>query len=206
MVDHYRPMNPTKPISRRQLPRSNDTRLLIAGVVAFLALVAYLGVAYARARSSPAVAAAVRNLAKPQKIGPWTARSSNLARVRRTTRGALAIRVVPQSAGLYGIEIKELALGPALRRGFALSVGLRARRPSRLLVQINHGSASPLGYLVNTTGDGIASLFEAASRMEETDSASLLVRRRQRLRGGGSRSAAYPSAPAGVDRGSNTLR
>jgi hypothetical protein len=151
MVDHYRPMNPTEPISRQQLPRSNDTRLLIAGVVAFLALVVYLGVAYARARSSPAVAAAVRNLAKPQKIGPWTARSSNLARVRRTTRGALAIRVVPQSAGLYGIEIKELALGPALRRGFALSVGLRARRPSRLLVQINHGSASPLGYLVNTT-------------------------------------------------------
>jgi hypothetical protein len=144
-------MNPTKPISGPTLPRSNDTRLLVAGVVAFVALVAYLGVAYATARNSPAVVAAVRNQGKPQKIGPWTARTANLARLPRTTKGRLAIRVSPMSAGLYGVEIKQLALSPALRRGFALSFGLRDRGSSRLLVQINHGSASPMGYLVDTT-------------------------------------------------------
>jgi hypothetical protein len=117
----------------------------------FLALVAYLGVAFAKARKSPAVVAAGKNLGKPQKIGPWTARTSNLALIRRTAGRGLAIRVTPMTAGLYGIEIKQLALSPAQRRGFALSVELRSRRPSRLLVQINHGSASPMGYLVNTT-------------------------------------------------------
>ena len=144
-------MNPTKPISGPRFRHSNDTRLLIAGVVAFLALVVYLGVAFAKARTSPTIVAAARDQRKPQKIGPWTARTSKLARLPRTTGGGLAIRVTPMTVGLYGIEIKHLRLAPALRRGFALSVRLRGSRPSRLLVQINTGSSPPIRYLLHTT-------------------------------------------------------
>jgi len=138
-----------------RLPRSSDARLLIAGVAAFLALVAYLGVAFATARSSPAATGATiqSNLAriqgKPQVVGPWTARTSHLARVPRRG-GRRAIRVTPVTAGLYGIEIKQLVLPATLRRGFAFSFWLRGRVASRLLVQINGGSAAPIRYLLHT--------------------------------------------------------
>lgn len=142
-------MNSTKPISRRPLPRSNDSRLLVAGVAAFLALVAYLAVAFATTRNSPTAAVTVATVRS--KVGPWTARDSSLARDRGAAGAGLEVRVTPVGSGLYGVEIKELYLARALRRGFTFSVQLRARRPSRVLVQINHGSASPMGYLVDTT-------------------------------------------------------
>jgi hypothetical protein len=143
-------MNRTKLSSRPWLARSNDTRVLIAGVAAFLALVAYLAVAFATARSSPAVAASVG--AKAQMVGPWRARTSKLVRVPRTVGGGIGVRVTPLTRGLYGVEIQQLALTPALRRGFTLSFWLRGRGPSRLLVQINTGALEPpIRYLLNTT-------------------------------------------------------
>lgn len=146
-------MNRTKLTSRLRLARSNDTRVLIAGVAAFLALVAYLAVAFATARSSPAVVASVgATRGEAQMVGPWRARGSKLVRVLRATGGRLAVRVTPVTAGLYGVEIQQLVLTPALRRGFALSFWLRGRSPSRLLVQINTGALEPpIRYLVHTT-------------------------------------------------------
>lgn len=137
------------------LPRS-DTRLLIAGVAAFLALVAYLAVALATAHPSANLAtnqsAGGATHSKAQVVGPWHGRASHLVRVPRTTGGGLAVRVTPLTRGLYGAEIQQLVLPPALRRGFALSVWLRGRGPSRLLVQVNTGGlAPPIRYLVKRT-------------------------------------------------------
>lgn len=140
-------MSPTKATSHPRPSRSNDTRLLVAGAAAFLALVAYLAVAFATTHNSLAgpTVPTIRS-----KVGPWTGHASSLARVRGGSKGGLTLRVTPVGAGLYGVEIKKLFIPRPLRHAFALSIRLRARRPSRVLVQINHGSASPKGYLVNT--------------------------------------------------------
>jgi hypothetical protein len=144
-------LSPTKATSHPCPSRSNDTRLLVAGVAAFLALVAYLAVAFATTRNSPTAAVNVATVRS--KVGPWTGRASSLARVRGAgaSKGGLTLRVTPVGAGLYGVEIKKLFIPRPLRHAFAFSVQVRARRPSRILVQINHGSASPRGYLVSRT-------------------------------------------------------
>jgi hypothetical protein len=135
------------------MSRTNDTGLLLAGAAAFVALVAYLAVAFVLAGSSPAVVAAQRTVANPaQMLGPWRARDARLARISRTRGRRLAVRVTPLKSGLYGAEVQQLAVTPAMSRGFTLSFRVRGRTPRRLLVQINTGALNPpIRYLAHTT-------------------------------------------------------
>lgn len=144
-------MNRTNLISGPGLPSSNDTRLLIAGVIACLALVTYLVVAFSTAGSSSAVTRYRGTQGKAQVVGPWRARGSHLVRVPRTKGTGSAVRVIALTRGLYGAEVQQLVLTPAQRRGFVLSVWLRERSVGRLLVQINTGAFEPpIRYLVKT--------------------------------------------------------
>jgi hypothetical protein len=158
-------MSRTKPTPRLGLPRSSDNGILIAGIAVFLALVAYLAVAFATASGSSVVVATVTTPrgrvttterrvgpapSVAQLVGPWRARSSHLVRLGSKRGRRVAVRVSPLDRGLYGVEVQQLRLAPALRRGFVLSLVLRARRSGRLLVQINTGAFEPpIRYLLN---------------------------------------------------------
>lgn len=131
------------------MSRTNDTGLLVAGLAAFVALVAYLAVAFATAGGSPAVIAAH---SAAQMLGPWRARDAKLARISRTRGRRLAVRVTPLASGLYGAEVQQFTVTPAQGRGFTLSFRVRGRSRSRLLVQINTGALDPpIRYLAHTT-------------------------------------------------------
>jgi hypothetical protein len=130
-----------------RLPASNDTRLLLAGAVAFLALVAYLGVAFANTHATSGI---IPSRASP--FGPWTPSASKLVRVRSGKKRGLAVRVSPIKRGGYGALVPTLVLNPPPGRRFVVGLWLRGARPGRIGVEVDEfrpGATSV--YLVNTT-------------------------------------------------------
>jgi hypothetical protein len=128
-------------------PASNDTRLLIVGVAAFVALVAYLGVAFVNTR-------ATADLAK--ELAPWTPYGSTLVPVPPKTRGRLSVHVIPaQSAagiGSYGALAPTLGPEPSPGTKFTVGLSLKTADPGPIGVQIHEfRAATPSKYLVNTT-------------------------------------------------------
>ena len=131
-----------------RLPASNDTRLLVVGVAAFVALVAYLGVAFANTRATVDIAKAV---------APWTPYGSTLVPVPPKTRGRFSVQVIPSahdaaSIGSYGALAPTLVPEPTPGATFAVGLSLKTSRPGPIGVQIHEfRSATPSHYLVNTT-------------------------------------------------------
>jgi hypothetical protein len=129
-----------------RLPDSSDSRLLLAGVVAFVAFVVYLGVAFATTHAS---AAAGPSLGNP--VAPWTPRASKLVKVPRRRGGGFAVRVIPTVRGSYGALAPTLIADPPERR-FVVSLWLRAAHPGPIFVSLDEFAPGVTSvYLVNTT-------------------------------------------------------
>ena len=129
---------------RLRLPASNDSRLLLAGVVAFLALVAYLAVAFATTHA--------KALATAPNLAPWTPYASKLVRLPRGKEGGFAIRVSPVKRGSYGVLVPTLVFQPRPGRRFVLGLWLKGARRGPIGVEVDEfrpGATSV--YLVNTT-------------------------------------------------------
>lgn len=111
------------PISVR-VPASGDTRLLLAGVVVSLALVAYLAAAFANTHVS--VRAIGPSASDP--FAPWTPKyHSTLALVPRRKGGGIAVHVTRGWTGAYGAVVPTLLSTPP--PGDKVVVGLWLRGP-----------------------------------------------------------------------------
>jgi len=126
---------------------SKDTRLLAAGVVAFLALVVYLAVAFANTHAS----AGVGPTGAPY-YGGYVPHASKLTRIPSTRKQGLAFRVTPISGESYGALVPTLTSDPPPGRRFVISFSLRGSRPGRIGVAIDEFAPGATSvYLVNTT-------------------------------------------------------
>jgi hypothetical protein len=135
----------TESSSRARLPESRDTRLLVAGVVAFLALIAYLAVAYARTHTSNGL---VPNEAN--KVAPWTPSESRLVPVRRPS-GKYSTWVLPATKGpTYGAVAQTLVPDPKLGR-YTFGLWLRGARPGRVAVELNEFNPGVARYPLETS-------------------------------------------------------
>jgi hypothetical protein len=135
------------PTRRVRLPASNDTRLLVVGVAAFVALVAYLGVAFVNTRATVDIA---------MEVAPWTPYGSTLLPVPPKTRGRFSVQVIATKdatgIGSYGALAPTLVPEPSPGTRFAVGLLLKSARPGPIGVQIHEfRAATPSQYLVNTT-------------------------------------------------------
>ena len=134
-----------------RLPDSADSRLLLAGVVAALALVAYLGVAFARTHSS---AAAVTSPTGPD-IAPWTPHDSKFVRLPRRKEHSFSVRFEPAGKGgraTYGALVPTLVPQPKSGSRYVVGLWLKASPPGPIGVEVDELSpAATSVYLVNTT-------------------------------------------------------
>jgi hypothetical protein len=126
-----------------RLPASRDTRLLLAGIAAVVALVAYLGVAFVDTHASIATAT---------KVAPWTPHSSELVPIPLARRGKYAVRVNPTKQGSYGALVSTLLAQPPDGRRFTIHLTLKGARGDPIGVVVDEfrpGATSV--YVVNTT-------------------------------------------------------
>jgi hypothetical protein len=117
---------------------ATDTRLLIAGVVASLALVGYLAVAFANTHASGS-----------NPFAPWIPKyHSTLAVVPRREGGGIAVRASPGWVGAYGVVVPTLVSQPSPGR---VEVSLRLRGPGDgpITVVVDEFSSGP--DIINTT-------------------------------------------------------
>jgi hypothetical protein len=133
-------------------PASSDTRLLVAGVVAFLALAAYLGVAFADTHATTGAIATDRT-------APWVpANLANLIPVSLGKGRGYAVRVMPPiehsvAPGSFGAYVPTLVSEPPAGHRFVVGLSLKGSRVGGPIgVQIHvFRSGTPSRYLVNTT-------------------------------------------------------
>ena len=138
-----------------RIPASTDSRLLLAGVAAFLALVAYLGVAFARTHSpasAPASALFVGTPAAPS-IAPWVPHDSKF--VRTPPRGGSKFAVRFRSAvteGTYGALVPTLTSNPKSGRRYIVGLSLKGSRPGGIGVEVDEFAPGAKSiYVINTT-------------------------------------------------------
>lgn len=133
------------------LPGSGDTRVLLAGVAAFLALVIYVAVAYAGTNATAAI----------PTVAPFVPNASKLVPVPPAATRRFAVRVTPLDVGNYGALVSTLVYQPRPGRRFVLSLWLRGSptgqisgsRPGGILISVGEqgeGGASTR-YVVHTT-------------------------------------------------------
>lgn len=126
-----------------RLPTSNDSLLLVAGLAAFVALMAYLGVAFADTRATVDVA---------REVAPWTPHASMLEPIPRKAKGRFDVRVVPNARGSYGAIVPTVVSSPTPGDKFVVGLWLKGSRPGRIGVEVDEfepGATSV--YPVNTT-------------------------------------------------------
>lgn len=131
-----------------RLPRSNDSRLLLAGLAAFFALVIYLSVAFANTHGVSAVVAP----SAASKFAPWVPKyHSTLALVPRRRGGGIAVRVRRGWIGSYGAVVPTLAAAPP--PGSRVVVGLWLRGPAHgpIQVLVDEFPAGPHPNIIDTT-------------------------------------------------------
>jgi hypothetical protein len=134
-----------------QRPVSNDSRLLIAGIVAFLGLVVYLGVAFAGTHATGATAT--------DRTAPWIGTDlSNLTPVSLGKGHGYAVRVTPplqrpRAPGAFGAYVPTLVSEPPDGHRFVVGLSLKGSRlggPVGVQIHVfRPGTTSR--YLVNTT-------------------------------------------------------
>ena len=126
-----------------QLSGSNDTRFLLAGVAASLALVAYLAVAFANTRASIAAA---------NRVAPWTPYHAKLIPVRRVSGRGYIVHVNPTGSGTYGSVVPALVSAPASGHSYVVGFSLKGSRGGSVAVAIDEFSPGASSvYVVNTT-------------------------------------------------------
>jgi hypothetical protein len=132
------------PTRRVRLPTSNDTRLLVVGVAAFVALVAYLGVAFANTRATVDVA---------KEVAPWTPFASTLVPIpwRPGRHTVLVLPATKSQTGDYGAIVQTLVPNPTVGRRYVVRLWLHGARPGRIGVEVNEFRPGVARYPVNTT-------------------------------------------------------
>jgi hypothetical protein len=132
------------------LPRSNDTRLLLAGVVAVLVLVVYLAVAFANTHAS--VFGTASNLSS--KVAPWSPQASDFAAIPRGG-GAFAVVVTPATkgaaTGAYGAVAQTILPDPVPGGSYLVQLRLKGARPGRIAVELNEFRPGVARYPVQTS-------------------------------------------------------
>lgn len=125
-----------------RLPASKDTRLLVAGVVAFFALVTYLGVAFADTHASSGGTATSFG-------APWVPKyHSSLAAVPRGKTG-VGVFVARGWTGQYGAVVPTLVSQPPPGRRVVVGLWLRGPGRAGFEVVVDEFPAGP--DIVNTT-------------------------------------------------------
>ena len=129
---------------------ATDTRLLLAGALALLALVVYLAVAFAN--TNGAVASARVDAASA--VAPWSPSMSKLTPVRRK-KGGFEVLVTPSSHGRpasehYGAIVQTLVPDPEPGRRYVVGLWLKASPPGRLGFELNEFRQKVARYPVNT--------------------------------------------------------
>jgi hypothetical protein len=127
--------------------KSKDSRLLAVGVVVFVVLLVYLGVAFAGTHAKNGTLSATGN-----PFGYWVAHNANLVRVRHSRRHGLTVKVSPAGRGSYGVLVPTVVSDPTPGHKFVVTLSMRGARPGRIAVTIDEfrPDASSV-YLVNTT-------------------------------------------------------
>lgn len=133
------------------LPTSKDTRLLAAGVTAFVALAAYLGVALANTHALAVPGAP----GVTSKVAPWTPSGSKLTPARRHS-GGYDVLVTPVSPGGkkaedYGAIVQTLVPDPAAGRTYVVGLWLKGSPRGRLGFELNEFRPGVAKYPVETT-------------------------------------------------------
>jgi hypothetical protein len=134
------------------LPHTNDTRLFLAGIVAFLVLVAYLAVAFANTHVH-AFTSATAVPSGASVVALWTVSDSKLVALP-LKRGRFAVRVTPLAAakgGHYGALIQTLVADPMPGRRYVVGLGLRGTTPGQIGVELNEFRGTAAQYPVQTT-------------------------------------------------------
>lgn len=115
-----------------RLPQAKDSRLLLAGVVASLALVAYLAVAFVDTHASASASSPT------SKFAPWIPKyHSTLALVSRTKGRGIAVHVAPRWIGAYGAVVPTLVSEPPAGRRVVVGLWLRAPRKTPVEVVVD---------------------------------------------------------------------
>ena len=129
------------------LSKSRDTRLLVAGVIAFLALIVYLAVAFANTHASNGAISATGS-----PFGYWVAHNSTLTRLPGSTKKRITVKVAPAGQGSYGVLVPTLVSDPTPGHRFVVTLSMRGARPGRIAVTIDEfrPDASSV-YLVDTS-------------------------------------------------------
>ncbi len=121
----------TESSSRWPLPEAKDTRFLVVGVVAFLALVAYLAVAFATTHATNGLLPSEANHA-----APWTPFESKLTPVQRPS-GKYSVWVFPDTKGpSYGAVAQTVVPDPPRGR-YVIGLWLRGARPGDIGIEVN---------------------------------------------------------------------
>jgi len=119
-----------------RLPEANDTRLLVVGVVAFLALVTYLGVAFADTHASSGGTATSFG-------APWVPKyHSTLAPAPRGKTG-VGVYVMKGWTGQYGAVVPTLVSQPPPGRRAVVSLWLRGPGKTRIEVLVDEFPDGP---------------------------------------------------------------
>jgi hypothetical protein len=130
-----------------RVPAASDTRLLVAGLAAFLTLVIYLAVAFAGTHASAVQAPILTN-----KFAPWVPKyHSTLAFVSGVRSRGVEVRVVRGWVGDYGAVVPTLVAQPPPRHMVVVSLWLRASGRSPIEVLVDEFPAGPNPNLFDKT-------------------------------------------------------
>jgi hypothetical protein len=134
------------------LPLANDTRLFLAGLAAFLALVTYLAVAFTDVPPSPPAAVISPSLAT--EVAPWTPFAARFSAIPRGKGRGYIVRVTPARPARresYGAVVQTLILHPKSRTKYLVSLWLRGARPGPISIELNKFRGRVSRYPVKTT-------------------------------------------------------
>lgn len=147
-----------------RLPRSNDTRLLLAGVAAILALAVYLSVAFANTHASEFGTAS--SLAS--KVAPWSPHAAHFAAIPRKG-GGYVVRVTPATErpapGGYGAVAQTVLTDPSPGARYAVHLWLKGAHPGRIAVEVNEFRPGVARYPVETTVPATAKWHQYTFRL-----------------------------------------
>lgn len=123
----------------------NGTVILVTGVVAALALIAYLSVAFASTSSVRATTAA-RATQKASPFGPWEPFNATFRHLRGAV-GRTPVRVVPLRLGTYGARVPTIVLNPVRGHRFLVGLSLEGSETPVGIEVVEFGPPSPNRYL-----------------------------------------------------------
>lgn len=127
---------------------SNDTRLLVAGVVALLALVVYISIAFANTRAG-IVGVEVGTPSYP--FAPWQPSESHLSIGSTREGGGVVVHANRGWKGNYGALVPTLITDPPNHQDVVVGLWMRGPGPTPFGIEIDEFRAGVSRYVVQTT-------------------------------------------------------